>query len=78
MPVDVTDELERRLDRMERRQRYALLLLVYPYLVGLAWAATGGVEVDATTLVVSVAPGLAIALGADLVALSRARARDGE
>ena len=69
------DDLERRLDRIGRRQRYTLLLLVYPYLVGVLWTVTG--RVAATTLVLAVAPGLGIGLAAYLVALYRARAGSG-
>lgn len=68
-------ELERRLDRIERRQRYTLVLLVYPFLVGVLWTATGRVEV--TTLVLAVVPGIAIAVVAYLVALYRARGETG-
>lgn len=69
------EELERRLDRLERRQRVTLLLLVYPYLVGTLWTVTGRVE--ATTLVLAVVPGLGIVLVAYLVALYRARTGTG-
>ena len=69
-------ELERRLDRIGRRQRYTLLLLVYPYLVGVLWTVTG--RVDASALMLAVVPGLGIALVAYLVALYRARAASGE
>jgi len=64
-------ELERRLDRIGRRQRYTLLLLVYPYLVGVLWTATG--RVDATALMLAIVPGLGIAVVGYLVALYRAR-----
>jgi len=63
-------ELERRLDRLGRRQRYTLLL-VYPYLVGGLWTLTG--RVDATALALAVVPGLGVALLAYLAALYRAR-----
>jgi hypothetical protein len=68
-------ELERRLDRIGRRQRYTLLLLVYPYLVGTLWTVTG--RVDATALLLAVVPGLGIAVVAYLAALYRARTGSG-
>jgi len=42
MPATMEADLERRLDRIGRRQRYTLLLLVYPYLVALYRSRTGG------------------------------------
>jgi hypothetical protein len=68
------NELERRLDRLDRRQRVTLLLLAYPYLVGTLWTVTGRVEV--TTVVLAVVPGLFIVLAAYLAALYRARTGD--
>jgi len=70
MRFDMEAELERRLDRLGRRQRYTLLL-VYPYLVGGLWTLTG--RVDATALALAVVPGLGVALLAYLAALYRAR-----
>lgn len=67
----MADALERRLARIERRQRYVLLLLVYPYLVGTLWTVTG--RVAATTLILAVAPGLGVVIVAYLIALYRAR-----
>jgi len=70
--VGMEDELERRLDRLDRRQRYLLALLVYPYLVGVLWTVTGRVE--PTALITAAVPAVGLALAAYLVALYRARA----
>jgi hypothetical protein len=71
MRFDMEAELERRLDRLGRRQRYTLLLPVYPYPVGGLWTLTG--RVDATALALAVVPGLGVTLVAYLAALYRAR-----
>jgi hypothetical protein len=69
------DALQRKVDRIARRQWYVLVLLVYPYLAAGVWFATdnrflaGGVPV------------LVIAVAAYLAALVRARtdeAADGD
>lgn len=54
-------ELGSRLDAIERRQRYLLVLLVYPYLVGIVWAMTGTVEERAALQAVLVAVVLVVA-----------------
>jgi hypothetical protein len=64
-------DLQDRLERIERRQLFVLLLVVYPYLVGAVLAAMHGVET--ATLVAVVLPGVGLIGGAYLVALYRAR-----
>lgn len=71
------DDLDRRLDRIERRQRYTHLLLVYPYLVWVLWVAAGTGETDATRLLLAVVPALAIVPLGYLRALYRARSGAG-
>jgi hypothetical protein len=61
------DALQRRLDRIVRRQRYILLLLVYPYLAGGVWLALR------EPVVAVAAPALGIVVVAYLVTLVRAR-----
>ena len=70
-------DLQARLERIERRQLFVLLLVVYPYLVGAVLAAMHGVET--ATLVAVVLPGIGLVAAAYLVALYRARrSTDGE
>lgn len=63
--------LKPQLDRIERRQRYLLALLLYPYLLGLGWVIAG--RVDAVTLPIAAAAALILVLGAYLRALYRGR-----
>jgi hypothetical protein len=70
------DALQRRLAGIERRQRYLLALLVYPYLAAGTWLALGG-DGSAPGLVVSaVVPVVGLVVGAYSVALVRARGTD--
>ena len=66
-------DIDRRLDRIGRRQAYVLVLLVYPYLVGIAWAATGRIEVSTTDALAALLPAVLLLAAAYLVALVRAR-----
>lgn len=66
---------ERRLDRIERRQRYALLLLAYPYLAAGAAVLTG--DVAPAALLPAALPAVVLAPAGYLVALYRARTADG-
>lgn len=61
------DALQRRLNRIARRQRYILLLLIYPYLAGGVWFALKD------PVVAAAAPVLSIVVVAYLVSLVRAR-----
>jgi cobalamin synthase len=61
------DALQRKLDRIERRQWYILVLLLYPYLAGGAWLATE------SRILTAAAPALVIVVAAYLVTLVRAR-----
>jgi hypothetical protein len=61
------DALQHRLDRIDRRQRYILVLLIYPYLAAGTWLALNDAVVAAT------APALGIVVVAYLVTLVRAR-----
>jgi cobalamin synthase len=61
------DALQRKLDRIERRQWYILVLLLYPYLAGGAWLATE------SRILAAAAPALVIVVAAYLVTLVRAR-----
>lgn len=73
----MSDALQRRLDRITRRQRYLLLLLVYPPLVVATWLAIEGI--DPQTAFAVVLPALVLGVVAYLLALSRSRGSpDGE
>jgi hypothetical protein len=61
------EALQRKLDRIERRQSYLLVLLCYPYLAAGAWLATENLFLAAT------APAVLIVVVAYLVALVRGR-----
>jgi hypothetical protein len=61
------DALQEKLDRIERRQWYILVLLLYPYLAGGTWLATEN------PFLAAAAAALAIVVAAYLVALVRAR-----
>lgn len=65
-------DLQGRLDRIERRQKYVLALLAYPYLLGLLWMIQEPVE--PTRALTAIVPVLAMAVVAYLLALYRARA----
>jgi hypothetical protein len=49
------------------------VLLVYPYLVGIAWTATGRIEVSTTDALAALLPAVLLLAAAYLVALVRAR-----
>jgi ABC-type multidrug transport system permease subunit len=61
------DALQQKLDRIERRQWYILVLLLYPYLAGGTWLATE------SPFLAAAAAALAIVVTAYLVTLVRAR-----
>jgi hypothetical protein len=61
------DALQQKLDRIERRQWYILVLLFYPYLAGGTWLATEN------PFLAAAAPALVIVVAAYLVTLVRAR-----
>jgi hypothetical protein len=63
--------LATRLDRIERRQKCLLALLVSPSLLGGVWELTG--EVELLTVLLALLAAVGIALTAYLVALFRAR-----
>ena len=63
----MVDALQRRLDRFDRRQRYILVLLGYPYLAAGTWLALNDPVIAAT------APAICIVVVAYLVTLLRAR-----
>lgn len=70
--IGVSDSaLQHRLDRIERRQRYVLALLVYPYLVGVLWAVSG--RFDDWTLFLAAVAAVALVLAGYLRALYRGR-----
>ncbi|WP_276257545.1 hypothetical protein [Haloglomus litoreum] len=61
------EALQRKLDRIERRQWYILVLLCYPYLAGGVWLATESLLLTVAT------PAVGIVVVAYLVTLVRAR-----
>lgn len=65
------DALDSRLDGIERRQKYVLALLAYPYLLGATLLLTGDVGPDA--LLVAFLPAVGIVAVTYLAALVRAR-----
>ncbi len=64
-------DLASRLDGIERRQRFILLLLVYPYLVGVVWAMTGAI--DETAALQATAIAILLVIGWYVRAAVRAR-----